>query len=509
MSKGEEPICPHCGYPTRINEHAADCPSKKEGRVENTAETALEKRNSFIHKAPAFLAEADSFVSLPGSTHPDLIQPLFFQRTDTTLPSDIAKKTMIARVIPTMGRAAYIEQASTYHGEKYNFLQWKGVGENPHTDIEGSAKEKSASVEFPLGKAGVSPLMFVSADGRNMLRFLGGSFYEDLLEEARNHERFFPYGLRMPEIVGTIKFSRAFCEQQGLPLPDSNDPEDVDGQTFDAYLESHRDEIEPSLYAKLLTSGEAQSGYRSLILGQNIRAFRNVWRAEDLERIMDAPKDEKEKREAISDVFATSRQILGEELGRELDNPEYINEYARILGEQTGILLANRLDHGSLSDLKQNITLAGEVVDFDATKIVDNAYLQNEQHYPHWVFKDEVPQQDLVEEWRKGQKDELYRQVYYMASHMKPLLDGLSLLHEENMETENTVVEAFTRGLKKTISIEMLTGLRTRLTSDPSFGTTENLYTGYDGSVDQLRQKNFQGCEQLFEQVNSFLSNSL
>ncbi|PJA45375.1 hypothetical protein CO174_03570 [Candidatus Uhrbacteria bacterium CG_4_9_14_3_um_filter_50_9] len=510
MKKGEEPVCAHCGYPQQINEHAFDCPTKKPKQAEGTIEGRQRRENGFVREAPAFFVATDSFVSLPGSEHPNLIHPLFFQRSDTVLPPDMVEKTTTAQVIPTMGRAAFIEQPSTFHGEKFNYLQWKGVGENPHNvDIEESARQKGATTEFPLGKKGVSPLMFVSADGRSMLRFLGGSFYEDLLEESENHKRLSRFGLRMPEIVGTIKFSRAFCEQQGLPMPDSDEPEDIEGQTLEAYLLSHKDEIDPNLYEKLLTSSEAKSGYRSLILGQNVRAFRNVWRAEDLERIMDATQTETEKEKAISDVFTTSRQIIGEELGRELDNPEFVKAYAGILGAQTGILLANKLDHGSLSDLKQNITLAGEVVDFDATKVIDEEYLHDEQNYPDWVYKDGVPQPDLIEEWRKTQLDELFRQVYYMASHLQPLLDGLTLLHEGGREIEMNAVEAFIQGLKGTTPPEMLETLRSRLDDNASFGTAKNLYTSYDGSVDEMKRKNFDGCKELFSRLNTFLTESI
>lgn len=506
--RGEEPICPHCGYPTRINEHAPTCPSRQGSERMNLTPEAVEKiRNQFVYEVPALLASQDSYVSLskidPSS---EIVKPLFFQRPDGAFQPEMTTKTLTAKVIPTMGRAAFIEHPTTVHGTKFTFLQWKGVGENPHNaEIEESTKAKGGTVEFPLGKKGMSPLMLVSADGRSMLRFLGGSFYEDLVVEAKNQEQFSQFGLRMPEIVGTIKFSRSFCEQQGLPVPDSDDPEDVGGQTVDEYLKSHRDEIEPTLYAKLFSSGEAKTGYTSLILGQNIRAFRNVWRAEDLERIVDSRAQTEDKTSAIQNVFDVSAHILGEELGRELDTHEYVREYAKILGEQTGILLANRLNHGSLADLKQNITLAGEVVDFDATTILDDAYLQDPAHYPNWVMVDGEPDQTRVQEWKDQQLDEFYRQVYYMASHIQPLLEGIKQLQEKTENPLELSVAAFVEGLKQSIHADQLKILKERIDKNDAFGTVKGIYTGYGGSVDERRRKNFQGCEDLFDELTQAL----
>ncbi len=474
--------------------------------MEPTPEMVGEQRDKFVYEAPALLASQDSYVSLSNTAPSEIVRPLFFQRSDETFQPEMTTKTLTAKVIPTMGRAAFIEHSTTVRGTKFKFLQWKGVGENPHNaEIEESAKAKGGTVEFPLGKKGVSPLMLVSADGKNMLRFLGGSYYEDLVAEAKNQEQFSQFGLRMPEIVETIKFSRSFCEQQGLPLPNSDDPKDVSGQTFDEYLESHRREIEPDLYARLSSSGEANAGYTSLILGQNIRAFRNVWRAEDLERIIDSGAQTKDKTSAIQNVFDVSAQILSEELGRELDTQEYVREYAKLLGEQTGILLANKLNHGSLADLKQNITLAGEVVDFDATTVLDDAYLQDPAHYPDWVMVDGKPDQAHVQEWKDQQLDELYRQVYYMASHIQPLLEGMKKLQEESEVPSKTFVTAFVEGLTQSMPADQLEILRKRIKKDDAFGTVKGIYTGYGGSVDERRRKNFQGCEDLFDELNQAL----
>ncbi|MBI4256704.1 hypothetical protein HY626_01450 [Candidatus Uhrbacteria bacterium] len=435
-----------------------------------------------------------------------MMRPLFFQRPDGAFQPEMTTRTLTAKVIPTMGRAAFIEQPTSIRGAKFSYVQWKGVGENPHNaEIEEYAKANGGTVEFPLGKKGVSPLMLVSVDGRSMLRFLGGSYYEDLVAETKNQGKFSQFGLRMPEILKTIKFSRSFCEQQGLPMPNSDDPEDVGGQTFDEYLESHRSEIELSLYTKLFSSGEAHAGYTSLILGQNIRAFRNVWRAEDFERILDSRTETEDRTSAVQNVFDASAQILGEELGRELDTQEYVKEYAKILGEQTAILLANKLNHGSLADLKQNITLAGEVVDFDATTILDDTYLQDPTHYPDWVMVDGKPDQAHVQEWKDQQLDELYRQVYYMASHIQPLLEGIKLLQGESVVISKPFIVAFVEGLKQSISTDQLGALKKRIEKDETFGTVEGMYTGYGGSIDERRRKNFQGCENLFDELNKAL----
>jgi len=111
---------------------------------------------------------------------------------------------------PSMGRAAFIERLVTIDGVDYNFLQWKGVCSNGlNEEMEENAKKYGGQLDYPLGDKGISPIFFMSVEGKRILRFRGASFYSNLLHEKRNAERFSAYGLRMPKLLGTIKFSHA------------------------------------------------------------------------------------------------------------------------------------------------------------------------------------------------------------------------------------------------------------------------------------------------------------
>ncbi len=486
-------MCPHGNFPATCKNCAVEAQETREISAEGW---------KLVREAPVITGGKETFNSLSGSVENEWMRPLFFQLGEV-VPG--AGMEQAAKVIPTMGRAAFIERETSFDGENFHFLQWKGVGKNPYNlEIQHVAQEQGRTVEYPLGNKGLSPLMLVSAEGRAMLRFVGASCYEDLVIEAKNQERFSTYGLRMPKILGTMKFSREFCAAQGLPLPETDDPEDFRGQTFEEFLETHREEIKPEVWKRMMAAGELKSGYTSAILGQNVRAFRNVWRAEDVERIL-ADADVQAKKQNIETVFDTSRQILGQELEKELDRQEFAKEFARTLGEQTAILIANDIDHGSLSDLKQNITLAGEVVDFDATEVVDKARLEDENNWPDWVKEDPSQKSRFAEDWKQQKKDELYRQVYYVASHLKPVLDGLAVIDGEGETMTQDVAKAFVAGLQSRLPPERLAAIVLRLEERQDLDKVDGIYTSYDGTVDERKRQNFEGCQEIFDRVSQCL----
>ena len=244
--------------------------------------------------------------------------------------------------IPTMGKAAFVERPVVVDGVAYRFVQWKGVGANCASDrMDDGSKSRGATALFPLGERGMAPLFFLEQKGDpekgetdlRILRFKGGAFYEDLLVEAKKSEEFAEYGLRTPRILATVKFTRAFCERNDLPLPDDDGPENADGQTLRAYLESHRSQIEPDAFERLLTAHELSAGYGSAILGENVRAFRNVWRVDDIERVM-KEQGSLARTEKLAAIVDASARILSAELGRELSREEFLREFVVLLGAQ-------------------------------------------------------------------------------------------------------------------------------------------------------------------------------
>ena len=116
-----------------------------------------------------------------------------------------------------------------------------------------------------------------------MLRFEGTAFHEDLLEETKITNIVRKLGVDAPEVVATIKFSRDFCQKNNLPVPADDDPSDSKGQKLIEYVEQYKDQIDPDLYQRMLTSYDIQKdAYESGVLGQNIRKMKNVWRFNDV-----------------------------------------------------------------------------------------------------------------------------------------------------------------------------------------------------------------------------------
>ena len=215
------------------------------------------------------------------------LRPMFIGEHGRNMVSDVEMPPIAVKSTVAMGKAACIEHPTQNKNTDYNFVQWKGVGEN-RVNERGQKKieAKGGTILFPLGRESAMPLFVAEVDEKLLVRFMGAAYYEDLLLEEKQSKLMEHYGLRMPKILTTIKFSRQFCIDNNLPIPDNDDPEDIAGQNPVEHIQANKERInDPELYKKMVGSYEAQD-YKSAILGQNIRAFRNVWRVSELKEAM-------------------------------------------------------------------------------------------------------------------------------------------------------------------------------------------------------------------------------
>ncbi len=387
------------------------------------------------------------------------------------------------REIPTMGKAAFVERPVTVDGVAYRFVQWKGVGANFAND------RMAGAVSYPLGQRGMAPLFRMDAFGKRILRFKGGAFYEDLLHEARKSEEFASYRLRMPRILATIKFTRSFCERNGLPLPDNDDPNDAGGQTLGAFVESRRDEIDAEEYDAIQSADELSAGYASAILGENVRAFRNVWRVDDLERVMQEPGSP-ERTEKLATIVDASARIFSEEVGRDLSREEFLQEYVVMLGKQAAILIENRLNQGALLNIKQDVTLAAEICDFDNGYQLNDAYLNDEANAPNWVT-DRVTRA----EWEREQNVRVDRQILLLAAHIKPLADAIGELRGGPLD-RSRIIDAFMGTVREGLSDPSRRDMARRIAETPDFGSVDAI-----AGTDALTKTNLDGCQEWFDRI--------
>lgn len=498
--ENENGICPSCGYPA----HAGHGPGCQAAAPESQGATAVESgreeepatpelvpaREGFVEKETGYRLKAGSFTA-----DSPLLEGLTPIVTAAEGGADLTDGLEIKEA-PSMGKAAFVERETVLDGVKYNFIQWKGVGRNHiNRGLPETIRQVGGQLSYPLGEGQAVPLFFLRAKGRVMLRFQGGAFYEDLLTEAQQARKFEGYGLRMPKIVETMKFSQEFCRDNDLPLPANDEPGDFRGQGLADYLEAHAGQIDGRLLEEMREAGEFHTGYGSAVLGENVRAFRNIWRVDDVEKAM-ATEDAAERRQRLGVILETSRRVLSKELGRELDDAAFIEAYVKLLGRQAATLVDNRLNQGAFVDHKQDVTLAAEICDFDGAHQLDEEFFRANR--PAWV-KDAAG----MEEWRAGQESLVDRQVMLLAAHFKPVVDAAAALGGGRADYARPVesyVDAFVAGL----SAEQRTRLKGILETGGDLGSVAAI-----AGEDAMRQENFAGCQPIFEAVADQLREKL
>lgn len=507
------------------------------------SELVSESRD-FVFRDAGQLAAERSF-SVVGATEiealpPDarmLIRPLFVGKTGSASAEQGSVQLEVKSTM-AMGKAAFVEQSVIIDGIEYGFVQWKGVGSNAvNENVSAIVEAMGGTVDYPLGQDGVSPLFFIEVQGKKMLRFNGSAFYVDLLVEAERSRQFAEFGLRMPKILATVKYSREFCLQNDLPLPADDDPSMYGGQTLIEFLEEHR-EIDPALRKRMAEADELRAGYDSAALGQNIRAFRNVWRVSEIEQVMKV-KDEGVRRQQLRSMIDASRQVLSREFGVELSDEEFLRKYAELLGDQGGILTENGLLQGAMNNHKQDITLAAEICDFDGGEFVNDEYIaatlggswvgknirwmdETDEDKRQWFLDNEkyegnkrdlrdywggkVTKEKLLKKWTEQWKSyiftKLHRQILLLGAHLKPLADAERTLSGGSSK-EKTMIDSYAFRVVDGLSPEKKTLLLKEL-DNPRFADIQDI-----AGSDEQTKYNFAGYQTFFDAMVTALKEKL
>lgn len=143
--KGEESICPFCGYPKRIGEHSLSCQSKQ-GGSEELAETSKEREPSKMERAREILNSEDyqKLVSILGNEEGDLSE--IFDPNNTlmhTTGSEVFEKMLASGGILTEGESQKTPGASFTDGNFPEAISFQLLYDN----IAGGGEEKSLQSE--------------------------------------------------------------------------------------------------------------------------------------------------------------------------------------------------------------------------------------------------------------------------------------------------------------------------------------------------------------------------
>ncbi len=325
----------------------------------------------------------------------------------------------------------------------YRFMQWKGLGLGAHAHTGwfspqpltwGNGRSRPLSFRFALASTAPAPFPVFTAAVRwqssepwNPIytRLYGGAPYEDLIAEAEYTRRCaqLTHGrLRTGHPIALYKWTQKGAHLLHAPRPEDDRCDSVLGESFAGYITRRRDEgdrVEDSC----LRSNH-NDHYQSAILGQNIRLFRCPWRFEDLELALFHPREPAH----VHAIVADAMECLHWEFGTPMRYPEFCLTLAGILGRQAALLMTHGIVHGALYQHKQDVTLAGELTDFD-----------------HSVF--------LPEELRSGsdswERRRLVQQLFLLANHLTVLLEAGVLLRESVslMALATAFLDAFGEGV--------------------------------------------------------------
>jgi len=446
--------------------------------------------DGLVFSEKAFLAPDSDFEGATETTQipAAYMRPIFIGERGKTMTEGSVETAIDVKSTIAMGKAACIECPIKIDNIEYNFVQWKGVGANPVNEkAPNRAIAEGGRVSFPLGQDSAMPFFVLEVKGKTLVRFMGGAYFEDLLLEAEKSKIMEQYGLRMPKIISTIKFSKEFCAENNLPLPKNDDPTNYEGASLREFIEANQDNIEPELYKKMMASYEA-GDYESAILGQNVRAFKNVWRVSEIEEAI-KETDETKKKENISAIFRTSQEVFTKEFGVEMDENQFIERFASLLGKQVAILLENNLLQGAMKNLKQDITLAGEICDFDGAYQLTEEYLADDSKRPKWVT-DEATQQ----EWKQEKQQELYRQILFVGAHIKPIIEAANQIKQP--QNEERIVDIFVTEILRGMSDKSQQDLLEFINNSEKFQSIDDI-----AGDDQMTHDNLGNYQQFFNLI--------
>ncbi len=383
----------------------------------------LEVKN-FVTKEKGILLKEKAFsTDLKIQDMPKIfMRAIVTERANKKIFSKFGKTIIDVKQTETMGKGVFMEYPISVDGIEYNFLQAKGCLRNYVSDI--MIDKSTLKKIFPLGKKGIAPFFVMKNKPWDLVRFLGAAKLEDLLVEEKMHKIVSKTRIRVPSVLITFKFTKEFCKENNLPLPENDNPNDIKGETIESYIKRHKEQINPVEYKRIkniCAVSPDSTEYKSVVLGENIRLFRNVFRVKEVENALKEP-NKKEKHKKFLVILNTSKKVFSKEFGQEVDNNELIKKFSFLMGQNVAHMINNKIVQGAMFEHKQDITLAAEVCDWDKSFQLTKEYLNDSRNFPK-PPRDWIKDRKDKKEWQKKQHMRMYRQIFLMASNIKPVLE--------------------------------------------------------------------------------------
>ena len=223
-------------------------------------------------------------------------------------------------------------------------------------------------------------------------RWAGAANWSHLITDGTKYLEFGHTGkIKTPLLLAVDRFTPDFCKLTGLYFPN--------------------DEIVRNL--PLLCEH---------ICGQNIRRFRNPFRIHDLDMLRKLSMMSKRKSRSLlakaEKILTLSSMLSGFGLNMKLYAVYMSNQIGRI----SASLINNGIIHRLLTSHCQNVTLAGELTEFDYSLIVDRHSVNGDSNYTK-------------------KRSYLYSQVLLMANHVRCFADSVRWIGVE--VTYYDLIEAF------------------------------------------------------------------
>ncbi|MBT6225341.1 MAG: hypothetical protein HOI47_01655 [Candidatus Scalindua sp.] len=235
-----------------------------------------------------------------------------------------------------------------------------------------------------------SPFRILKLDQEH--RWAGAAYWSHLVPDGTKYLEFGHTGkLKTPLLLAVDRFTLDFCNLTGLYFTN--------------------DKIASNF-----------PGLGKLLCGQNIRRFKNPFRIHDLDvlrRLSIMSKGKSRSLLAKAEGILTLSSILS---GFGLDLKSYAVYMSNQIGRISASLLTNGIIHRLLTSHCQNVTLAGELTEFDYSLIEDRRSFNGDSNY-------------------SKKRTYLYSQIILMANHVRCFADSVRWIGVE--VTYYDMVEAF------------------------------------------------------------------
>lgn len=401
---------------------------------------------------------------------------------------DVKNNQNWIRVMATkeMWKACFIEHSLQIDNQWYNFLQWKWVWINSLIEkMKELFKNWKAEGYFINDDPKLLfPFMIFKQNGSYHPRYYGTAYYDDILLEEQNSQKIIDvtkWKIRTPKVLKSFKFSKEFAKQNNIPEPISDDSNDLKWVSLKANIEAMKDSIIEEIVKSWKNQEEAQEvynqiynsyeawDYSSSILGQNIRATKNIFRVSDL--ILALKNDNIED---VKYILNVSQKILEKEFKQEFANwmtsEDFLWKYSHLLWQQIWLFIDNKIIHWQLKSHRQDISLAAEICDFDSSVFIENEkYLKRKFDDPNeWYNK--LNDEKLKKRWFEQLKSysnpkELYTQIIYIWSHIYPILKSFEKIEWKKFNVEE-FAEKYLEWFISSLSLKSVTDFKNFLLLD-------------------------------------------